>query len=317
MKRLSKFFLATLLLTVTSVGWAACPEGYKNNYKGECVDASGKPLPKYLRKFDTGSGVLFGEEDDGSGTFRGFFYHGRNPHTPYAVAVVNAPDHLVRFGEQSIRFEIQPGDCGGSPGDSDCETDRERSELEGGKDQAGQEYWYAWSVYFKDYINIHPANSAHGQWKQYTKEWWNPYDQKMETQSHDVVMFPMRETGLKVSLSRDFDNERDYLLIPASEVSNQWHDLVLNIKWSPGSDGFVRIWRNGKLLVDHQGRNIQPKDPLSFRFGIYRSYIRRYKETFNVSETPPQVVYYDEVRRSKDCKGLMLDRLGYSCNSFK
>ena len=37
MKLLSKFFLAVLLLTVASVGWAACPEGTKNNYKGECV----------------------------------------------------------------------------------------------------------------------------------------------------------------------------------------------------------------------------------------------------------------------------------------
>ena len=34
MKPLSKFFLAVLLLTVSAVGWAACPEGFKNNYKG-------------------------------------------------------------------------------------------------------------------------------------------------------------------------------------------------------------------------------------------------------------------------------------------
>ena len=40
MKRLSKFFLAVLLLTVASVTWAAeCPKGYKNNYKGDCVVA--------------------------------------------------------------------------------------------------------------------------------------------------------------------------------------------------------------------------------------------------------------------------------------
>ena len=37
MKLFSKFFLAVLLLTVTSLSWAACPEGTKNNYKGECV----------------------------------------------------------------------------------------------------------------------------------------------------------------------------------------------------------------------------------------------------------------------------------------
>ena len=47
MKRLSKFFLAVLLLTVSAVGWAACPEGFKDNYKGECV-----PLERGTRVAD-------------------------------------------------------------------------------------------------------------------------------------------------------------------------------------------------------------------------------------------------------------------------
>ena len=41
MKCLSKFFLAVLLLIISAVGWAACPEGFKNNYKGECVPLEG------------------------------------------------------------------------------------------------------------------------------------------------------------------------------------------------------------------------------------------------------------------------------------
>lgn len=47
MKHLSKFFLAVLLLTISAVGWAACPEGFKNNYKGECV-----PLERGTRDAD-------------------------------------------------------------------------------------------------------------------------------------------------------------------------------------------------------------------------------------------------------------------------
>ena len=39
MKRLSTFFLAVLLLIVASVSWAVCPEGYKSNYKGDCLPA--------------------------------------------------------------------------------------------------------------------------------------------------------------------------------------------------------------------------------------------------------------------------------------
>ena len=47
MKTLSKFFLAVLLLTVSAIGWAACPAGFKNNYKGECV-----PLERGTRDAD-------------------------------------------------------------------------------------------------------------------------------------------------------------------------------------------------------------------------------------------------------------------------
>ena len=39
MKHISKFFLAVLLLTVSAVGWAACPEGTKKLDK-ECEATS-------------------------------------------------------------------------------------------------------------------------------------------------------------------------------------------------------------------------------------------------------------------------------------
>mgnify|MGYP005830754605 CR=1 FL=1 len=42
MTLLPKLFLAGILLTVASPSWATCPEGTRNNYKGECVPASSK-----------------------------------------------------------------------------------------------------------------------------------------------------------------------------------------------------------------------------------------------------------------------------------
>jgi S1-C subfamily serine protease len=55
MKLLSKFFLAVLLLTVTGVSWAACPEGTKNNYKGECVPIAKSSTGSTQAKSSTGS----------------------------------------------------------------------------------------------------------------------------------------------------------------------------------------------------------------------------------------------------------------------
>ena len=245
-----------------------------------------------------GEGVWVGIEDDGAGTWNEFGIHGRNPNTSRQFKVVTAKTgHPVRRGKQSYRFEIQPGDCGGVPGDSDCTSDRERSEIEAvPKDKAGKEYWYAWSVYFKNHVDISPASSQHGQWKQFnTKPWWNSEKKIWETQSHDVVMFTVGSDGLIVDLSKDFTNQTTYLVIPSKELSNRWHDFVLNIKWSAGANGLIRIWRNGKLLVTHKGKNSDTKDPLSHRFGIYR-----YKVSKSGSKAG-SIVYYDELVRGSSC----------------
>jgi len=50
MKHLAKFFLVVLLLTAASVSWAACPEGTKNNYKGECVPIAGGSIGSTTNK---------------------------------------------------------------------------------------------------------------------------------------------------------------------------------------------------------------------------------------------------------------------------
>ena len=70
------------------------------------------------------------------------------------MQIVNiADDHPVRLGQESIRFEVQPGDCGADDpkhGDwSDCKEDRERHELSGRYMKNGSTWWYAWSIYLQ------------------------------------------------------------------------------------------------------------------------------------------------------------------------
>ncbi len=64
-------------------------------------------------------------------------------------------------------------------------------------------------------------------------------------------------------------------------------DLVYQIKWSPKSDGLIRVWKNGKLVVDHKGRSHDAKNAPYFKFGIYRG--GKDQET--------QIIWYDEYRR--------------------
>ena len=106
--------------------------------------------------------VTVGIEDDGSGTWGDFSVHGNNPHNRYALDVVNKKDrHPVRKGKQSIRFEVRPGQCGGG----DCGTNQsERVELSpANSEYTGKNYWYAWSVYFKNFRPIDPVAPLVGQ----------------------------------------------------------------------------------------------------------------------------------------------------------
>jgi hypothetical protein len=36
-------------------------------------------------------------------------------------------------------------------------------------------------------------------------------------------------------------------------VKNTWYDFVYNVRWSSGSDGFVKGWVNGKLKLNYRG----------------------------------------------------------------
>ena len=130
MKRFSRFFLAILLLAIASASWAACPEGTKNNYKGECVPVVDSETAGGSSALSSGAGWRFKRSlPDGA--------------KKHGYRLVSTPDHTARYGTKSERFEVKPGDCSRRLGGwDDCKNDRERSELiQRGKTQKeGDEY---------------------------------------------------------------------------------------------------------------------------------------------------------------------------------
>jgi len=232
--------------------------------------------------FDDGWATSLGIEDDGGGTWGDHFtVHGNSPPNRHNVNVVNKKDgHPVRKGKQSTRLEIRPGDCGGD----DCKTDRERTELMmDATEVPGKEYWYAWSVYFKNYKTIQNIGVHHGQWKQL----FGP--------AHMFPTFTMMTNGLNVEFGKDFGTYKKYLVIPNKGLSNKWHDFRVHTKWSTASNGFFKLWRNGKLLIDRKGKTVSTKHEIAFRFGIYRPFTGRAKSNIT------HIVYYDELVRGNSC----------------
>ena len=228
----------------------------------------------------------------------------------YGMQVVNKNDgHPVRAGELSIRFEVQPGDCGDDGEWSDCKNDRERHELRGNNMDNKSTWWYAWSLYLpKDHINVYPTKVALGQFHQ--------------TKGQPVFMFEEHRGGYYLDRSVFGNaNEETIPILTKENVIGQWNDILVNVRWSEDNTGYFKLWANGNLIYDWQDKTKSKGTKTYFKFGIYRTGITRWlqseKNKNKETGVPGQIAYYDEVRTANQCKDLKLGDLGYVCSDLE
>jgi hypothetical protein len=89
-----------------------------------------------------------------------------------------------------------------------------------------------------------------------------------------------------------------YKLIDEKDLRGIWHAIKMYIKWSKNDDGIMKIWVNDELKFDYKGKNCHKKT-VYFKYGVYRSFMSRYKNKYGVDEVPAQIVYYANVKRTK------------------
>ena len=232
----------------------------------------------------------------------------RNNFKKHGVCIVEkSKGHPTRLGNQSLRFEVKPGDCGYDNGGwDDCKNDRERHELSGKKHDDG-EYWYAWSIYLpKDFKNIYPTKLAMGQFHQ--------------SKGHVVWMFQNANGGYFVDNQVSGRTSGTDRILNQEEMLGSWNDILINANWTDKKIGFFRVWVNGKLAFKYNGPTKSKGKKVYQKFGVYRSFMSRFKASKSVDyksvSVPGQVVYFDEVRTGESCSKLKLDQLDYNCNDL-
>lgn len=188
------------------------------------------------------------------------------------------------------RFEVRSGDCGAQPGWSDCDSDRERSELsENGSAPPGSEYWYGWSFYLPpNHPNIYPAKVAFGQFHQ-------------RNSRSPAFMFQNDAGGLLIDKNFGHSTER-VPLISQDDLLGRWHHIEVHAKWDK-LDGFFRVYVNGDLRYETTGSTSSGAD-IYFKYGLYRSFLSRYKTKFGTQEVPTQEVLFAKVCRATTREGL-------------
>ena len=190
-------------------------------------------------------------------------------------------------------FDVRPGDCSSSGGWSDCKKDRERSELSeiDRTSGLGDDFWYGWHIYFpKDYANVYPTKTALGQFHQH--------------KSHPVWMFQNSSGGYHLDDQVRGSTRKYYPLIDKSELRGKWHKVEVQVRWAKKRNGYFRVWVNGVQKVDYEGQTMDAKN-VYFKYGVYRTFMSRYKNKYNAEQVPAQKVYFANVKRGNSREQLL------------
>ena len=220
----------------------------------------------------------------------------------HGVQVVNKKDgHPVRAGKKSIRFEVKPGDCGYDDGWSDCKKDRERHELSGTRFGPGEK-WYAWSIFIpKDFPIIYPSKAMFGQF--YNSGIGPIFAFENQNPNRGIVGGYHIEKDFVDCIPEGSECSVLYTVASDEDMRGKWTDVLVHAKWSIKPDGFFKTWINNELKYEYEGKTLVKKKPkVYFKFGIYRSFMSRWRNKNNQQDVPGQVLYFDEVRVGKSKK---------------
>jgi hypothetical protein len=188
-----------------------------------------------------------------------------------SLAIVTSP---VRGGSRAVRMRLRDGDVQGTSGTRvELQTkDRYTTALR-------QDYWYGWSIFL-------PADWA-----------LDPDDTKVVHQWHTASGQPggnpivgLRIKGSSWTITTEKDAEGDATTVATTPARRGvWTDFVMHLRWSPGSDGLVEVWKDGVKWYAAAGANMAAGTTLPpyQKFGMYGSF------TGAVSE---RVLYYDSLK---------------------
>lgn len=250
-------------------------------------------------------------DNDGKLYLKGF--HHLN--APHAINSVSLSDKSI-VGDKSFRFEVNNGECGQEPKYSDCENERERSELyyEWNSNQFGKpddeqwkkEKWYRFFVFIpKEHNILAPSQTSIIQWKR-------------KKPSRVIIMFRYHHGGLYFDMNGDtFRPGAFYHLKYDKDMREQWTEILFNTNWHPDKEkGFMKVWIDGILKVDFKGISQYPNDgkKQSLRYGLYNTKMRDYKKVFNTEKMPQRIAFFDGIKSEKTCKKLINQK---TCNNLK
>lgn len=230
---------------------------------------------------------------------------------PLAVAAQDGLGKLDYTGKRGNRPVVQKSlthpngakaTCFSLPGNScnadDCRTDRERAQLLQRKPDnlEGQAYRYAFSMYLPaNFEDVRPANLI--LWE--VKPRGNGKPSAVVEIVRGRLQFSLSDPG-QTQANKMTPLKPTIIKSLGSIPRGRWAEFIVEAKWSRGSDGKLRVYHNGRLVVQHNGPNIDSNSSRQqVMYGLYRSFISRYFKATGRSEMPLQQACFANVARQR------------------
>jgi len=197
---------------------------------------------------------------------------------------------IVRAGHGAAKVVLHSRDKfePGVGGDADSE----RAELtETGKLMSleNKTYEYSFSLFLPPDFPIVPVRLVLAQWKQ-------------DCNGHapcgnDSPVVAVRYTSGILAITHQTGRHRVVLFQTGDEMRGKWIDFRFQIRFTPGDNGLLRAWLNGRRVVEYGGANAYPESAATgyanpsrfyFKMGLYRDLMPQ-----------PMTVYIDEYRKKE------------------
>jgi hypothetical protein len=197
-------------------------------------------------------------------------YVSRQFATSHAFTVASSP---VFAGSKSGRFELRDSDP--------LNNDGTRAELSFPY-QSNLNRWYSFSAYFPSATyKFDASDEVISQWHQ--GGGYSPaLSLRTREDKYQLIIKPTPTTTEKLFL--------------AAIEKDKWNTFVFHIKHSPGSDGVLEIWLNGKKVFNRAGQTMYAltgtTKPPKWKMGIYKSDWNGSQTT----DTKIRIFYYDNIR---------------------
>jgi hypothetical protein len=259
--------------------------------------------------------AIYGQQGVEAATAPANFYNGSEVHdgfeTPklgdlwetsrFSPGAVEMESDVVRAGHSAVKITLRPRDMfeAGKGGDEDSERDEllEARRLVA-KENVG--YEYSFSMYFPKDFPIVPTRLVIAQWKQYCP---GGLEHVSGPCSNDSPVLALRYIGGELRVTQDIDKKLVMLYREKGEFRGRWLDFRVQARFTPKEDGRVKVWLNGKQLVDYKGVTADDENAATgyavpshfyFKMGLYRDVMAE-----------PMTVYIDEYRKRQLPEGTL------------